>query len=343
MKNSIFIILFAIITIITFENCETSKVPISGDIGPNYILQTRLNEYEYIKNQYFLIDFYYKSVFESSFDPPTMRWIIQDTRKKIVQLDVWINDRPTSASSLPAWAVSDPTQIHPDSIDYLKQIPGQNVQRFFSRLDDGQYIYDEFRGYFWLDFPVRDTDVIAIAYENAAGEKFGMLWQDITYPAQIPLLKLIKAENMIPSYPTWPLLMQNVYSMGADQIVLEGFDVKVMYTGTGHEILVQPVGDQKTFNYLTGLDRLTVNGEILEGDDGIIDYINANIFDIYHGLIMFPSLRPFDPRFCQQFKIDNSLSVEMYDTIDDTEILNQHKFDIEISILDTFSINNNQP
>ena len=68
-----------------FNQCETSKDPISIEKEPNSIFQSRLNEYQYIENQFFLVDFYYQSVFESSFDPFTMRWHIQDFGKRIVQ------------------------------------------------------------------------------------------------------------------------------------------------------------------------------------------------------------------------------------------------------------------
>ena len=92
-----------------------------------------------------------------------------------------------------------------------------------------------------------------------------------------------------------------------------------------------------------GLDRLTINGESTETGDGKIDWGNANIVDAHNGFLIFPSLRPFDPNFCMQFKIDNSLAVEMYDTLDQTTILHEHKFDIEITILDTISSNSRQP
>ena len=336
-------LLYFIAIVFIFCQCETSKDPISSEIKPNYIFQNRLKEYQYIKNQFFLVDFYYQSIFESSFDPLTMRWLIQDLGKRIIQLDVWINDLPTGTSSVFGWAVFDPTLVHPDSINYLQSIPGQNVSGFYRRLQHEEYDYDEFRGYFWLKSPIAEDGIIAIAYKNSSEEKFGMLFQDIPSQNPIVLLKLIKATNMRPDYPSWPLLMQNVYDMGIDQLYGEKFDVTVIYTRTGKEILVQPLGDQRTFNYLMGLDRLNESAKHIVGGDGITDRFNSLIFDIYNGYILFPSLRPFDPSFCTQFKFDNSLAVEIYNTKSETEILNQHKFDIEITIQDTVSHNKNQP
>jgi hypothetical protein len=343
MKNILFFIAAMFFLISILSQCETSKDPISSEREPDYIFQNRVKEYHYIKNQFFLVDFYYQSVFESSFDPLTMRWLIQDLGKRIVQLDVWINDHPSGASSVFGWAVFDPTQVDPDSINFLQSIPGQNIPGFFRRLEYEEYDYDEFRGYFWFKSPIDEDDIIAIAYKNSSGEKFGMLFQEISSQNPVALLKLIKASNMIPNYPTWPLLMQNVYDMGIDQLYGEKFDVTAIYTRTGKEILVQPVGDQRTFNYLIGLDRLNESAKHIVGGDGITDRFNSLIFDIYNGYILFPSLRPFDPSFCTQFKFDNSLAVEIYNTKSETEILNQHKFDIEITIQDTVSHNKNQP
>ena len=343
MKNILFFFVIIFILSSILNQCESSKDPISSEKEPNYIFKNRLSEYQYIKNQFFLADFYYQSIFESSFDPFTMRWYIQDFGKRIVQLDVWMNDLPSGASSVFGWAVFDPTQVHPDSINSLQSVPGWNVPGSFRRLEYEEYNYDEFRGCFWLASPISEDDVIAIAYRNSAGERFGMLFQDIPSQNPVVLLKLIKASNMSPNYPTWPLLMQNVYDMEIDQLYGEKFDVNVIYTKTGKKIRVQPVGEQKTFNYLMGLDRLNENGEYIEGGDGITDRFNLNVFFISYGYILFPSLRPFDPSFCTQFKIDNSFAVEMYNTKSETEILNQHKFDIEISILDKVSQIQNQP
>ena len=146
-----------------------------------------------------------------------------------------------------------------------------------------------------------------------------MLWNEITDSTDIVLLKLIKADAMKPKLPTWDLMMQNVYGMGADHVNGIGFDVKVIYSKTGEDILIQPVGDKKTFNYLLGIDRLNENGEPVDGGDGITDK-NFIIMDYYNGYILFPSLRPFDPKYCTQFKIDSSLSVEIYDRRSKTSI-----------------------
>ena len=146
----------------------------------------------------------------------------------------------------------------------------------------------------------------------------------------------------MPNYPTWGLEMRNVYHIGADLVSREGFDVKVMYTKTGKDILVQPIGEIKTFNYLLGLDRLNELGEPVDGGDGIIDKYNLHIFNYSDGYILFPSLRPFDPNYYTQFKIDNSLAVEIYDTRNQTLMVDQHKFDIEISILDTVVVDINK-
>jgi len=333
----IFNLLFIIVIILL--SCKTSDEPLYNENEPDYILQTRLKEYEYIKNQFYLVDTYYQSTFESSFDPTTMQWIVNDPGKLVDQLDVWINDQPNSPYSLPAWAVLNPNLIDPDSVYDLPVIRCQNVYGFFRRLDVSEYTYDKYRGFFYLKRPLSDSDLLAIAYSNKAGEKCGMLWQEIVkYPNQIPILKLIKDEHMTPYCPTWPLMMQNVYYMGVQRVSHEGFDVKVFYTKTGEDQSIQSVGDQLSFMYLLGLDRLDDTGNLIIGGDNKLDYLVITIFDRINGYILFPSLRPFDPQQSYKFKIDNSLQVDIYNTIDENTWYTNHKFDIQISILDTLKL-----
>jgi hypothetical protein len=335
--------LISSILIICILSCEKSQDPLSAEKKADYLYKTRLKEYEYVKNQFFMIDFYYQSVFESSYDPQHMFWIINNIGKRIINLEIWIDGNPVDPYTRAGWTVADPANVLRDSLGQPEPINGVQVWGFFKRLEKSEYEYDEYRGFFKLNRPVDEKNIIAIAYSTESGDQIGMYSQDITDPDQTVILKLIKASNMIPSYPTWPLQMQNVYKMDIDRTAAKRADLKVIYTGTGKNLLIQPLGERKTFIYLMGLDRLTINGESTETGDGRIDWYNANIFDTYNGFLMFPSLRPFDPNFCTQFKIDTSLAVKIYVTRDQTTILQEHKFDIEITIPDTISSNSGQP
>ena len=100
-------------------SCTTYKNPISGKNEPDYILKSRIKEYEYVQNQFFLVDFYYQSVFESSFDPSSMRWLVQDPGRRIQQLEVWITTHPTEFDACQGWAVLGPITITPEMLDSL--------------------------------------------------------------------------------------------------------------------------------------------------------------------------------------------------------------------------------
>jgi cell surface protein SprA len=302
-----------------------------------------MKEFEYIKNQFFLVAFYYESTFENSFDPLKMSWMVNDPMKCIKKIDVWVSTASANPNSRLCWSVVDPTQVNLDSLNYLQPKEGEKILTRLMRLEKSEYVADTYRGYFWLNRPVAEDDVLAIAYETYGGEKFGMLFEDMTPSMDLVLLKLIKAPNMKPSYPTWPLQMQNVYDLGADKIHGSEFDVKVFYTKLGVDKFIQPVGVSKSFNYLLGLDRTDGHYNPVDGGDGIVDYKNSLIFDLYYGYLIFPSLRPFDPVLSHQFKIAEILRADIYETTDRSTIYYNHKFDIQVSILDTTVDNKSQP
>jgi cell surface protein SprA len=129
--------------------------------------------------------------------------------------------------------------------------------------------------------------------------------------------------------------MRNVYNLGATFIRRDEFDVKVIYTKTGKDITVQPLGERKTFNYLVGLDRLKENGEPVNGGDGKVEAGNSLIFNLTDGFLIFPSLTPFDPTLSYQFKFDSTLKVDIYNSKNRSWELLQHKFEIQTAILDT--------
>ena len=337
MKTKLVTLFLGFIFLFLETTCSTDKNPISiQEKEPDYILKFRQNDYDFIRNQFFLVNFYYQSHFESNFDSLTMMWKVENMDMWIGQLDVWIRARPNDPDIRPGWAVVDPNSINPDSLDYLQEISGIQEYVYFRHLDETEYHYDEYRGYFWLNKSADEQDVVAIAYRLHNGFQEGTLFNQITSPSQTLLLKMIKAQGATPNYPTWDLTMRNVYNLGAKDIPASQFDVKVIYTKTGKDITVQPMGEHKTFNYLMGLDRLiNENGQPVDGGDGKVDAYNANIFNLPDGLLIFPSLTPFDPTLSHQFTFDSTLRVDIYNSKDRSRELLQHKFEIQTAILDT--------
>ena len=105
-------------------------------------------------------------------------------------------------------------------------------------------------------------------------------------------LKLLKSTGTSdPSKPTWPLMFKNVYDLGARNINMDDFELKIIHekgpTGTEE---FSPEGN--SFLNIFGLDSRDLQGNYLPGGDGIIDNIGAIINPVY-GELMLPFYLPF--------------------------------------------------
>jgi hypothetical protein len=319
--------------IASLQRGEKQKLTKTGGASENTF---RIKDYEYVRNRFFFISYDYADYFTQGFNNQ-MQWIIQSAGSRIKQLDVWVTARPNDPNTREGWAVIDPNSITGDSLANLQVISGEQEFGYFRRLDDNEYNYDEYRGYFWLNQNVDDQDVVAIAYELENGAYEGKLFNQLTDTSSTVLLKLIRAQGANPSYPTWDLAMRNVYNLGASSISQDGFDVNIIYTKTGTDVDVQPYPPNQPFIYLMGLDRLDEQGTPVEGGDKKVDVNNGNIFDLANGYLIFPSITPFYPKN-ENFMIDTTnLAVRIYKTKDRSEELNEHKFDIEVTTSSTSS------
>ncbi|MEJ2635512.1 MAG: cell surface protein SprA [Calditrichia bacterium] len=323
--------------IASLQRGEKQKITKTGNAAENTY---PIKDYDYVNNRFFFVDDIYRENFESGYNTQTMAWqVFGGGAYKITQLDVWVNAQATDQETREAWAVLDPSTINPDTLDRLKEVPGSKESAYFKRLEPGKdYGYDEYRGFFWLNQTVNEGDIVAVSYSTEGGVKKGMLFNEITDSSSTLLLKLVKPQTSNPSAPTWDLTMRNVYNLGGSQISPDGFDVKIVYTKTGENLDVQPVGDRQPFIYLTGLDRLDEQGSVVVGGDKQVDVKNGNIFDLGNGYLIFPSTTPFAPPPNSPFAIDTSLDVKIYNIKDRSEELRRHKFDIVVT---TSSVSSN--
>ncbi len=314
--------------IASLQRGEKQKITQTGQAAKHSV---RVRDIDYVRNRFFFVDDIYQENFEKAYDPETMQWVLFDEGKKIVRLDVWRSSRPTDQETRPGWALVNPDTVGPENIDKLIDVEGEVKFAYFVRLKYPEdYNYDEYRGFFWLNQNLQEQDILAIAYQTEDGTTRGMLVGDIADSTTI-VLKMIKPQALKPEYPTWKLVMRNVYNLGSSSIPEEGFDVNILYTKTGENVDVQPVPPQLSFNYLMGLDRLDQQGNPIEGGDKQIDVNNGNIFDRANGYLIFPSLTPFAPPRGSPFAIDSSLYVKIYNAKDYTLEQREHKFDIEIT------------
>ncbi len=184
------------------------------------------------------------------------------------------------------------------------------------RLQENEYTVHPQLGFISLNRRLNDGEVLGIAYEytvvGATGTaetifKVGEFSNDgINAPANIAL-KLLRSEILTTKrpgtelpFPTWQLMLKNVYALGASPLTNEGFRFEILYrddeTGVPQNTLQNantPNITDKTLLNLLSLDRLDQSQYVLEEGDGFLDYIEGITINSQKGYVIFPETMPF--------------------------------------------------
>ncbi|MCS7152481.1 MAG: cell surface protein SprA [Bacteroidia bacterium] len=207
---------------------------------------------------------------------------------------------------------------------YLSQEGLVNGQDFelvenMRRLNENEYFVHRQLGYISLNISLQPNDAVFVAYEyTLAGDNtvYRVGEFSIDQPADpqnsnVLFLKMLKPQAIRPTlnnqpYPTWDLMMKNVYRLDAFNIRPEGFDLQIVYEATdgSGDILYLPSADtrEKPLLQVVGLDRLRNNMEA--GPDNVFDFIPQVTVFPDRGIIVFPVLEPFGRHLVRQFVTD---------------------------------------
>ncbi|MBX9852865.1 MAG: cell surface protein SprA [Cytophagaceae bacterium] len=177
------------------------------------------------------------------------------------------------------------------------------------KLNPTEYKLNPDLGYISLNTPLRNDELLAVAYEygyDGKTYKVGEVnedYQSIKGDSVI-ILKLIKPSTVKPDLETFDLMMKNIYQLGTTQISRDNFQLRVIYKNdiTGADLPNLQEG-QNTTNIpllrLTGLDRLNPNNDPFF--DGNFDFVEDITIDSKYGRIIFPVLEPFGSNMAQYF------------------------------------------
>jgi cell surface protein SprA len=169
------------------------------------------------------------------------------------------------------------------------------------RLDPKEFFFNPQLGYLSLFRRLQNDEVLAVAFEytyNGKVYKVGELTEDYQTrnENEMIFLKLLRPTRINNNVPTWDLMMKNIYSLNANQILREGFQLQVIYrddrTGLDNPALLegQNVKDKPLIR-LTGLDNLNPQND--PSPDGNFDFVEGLTILSDRGLIVFPVLEPF--------------------------------------------------
>ncbi|MDR2802568.1 MAG: cell surface protein SprA [Prevotellaceae bacterium] len=154
-------------------------------------------------------------------------------------------------------------------------------------------------GYISLNTALNNDEVLAVAYEyEAYGQTFivGELSTDGVVAPQALALKLLKGTNFSPQFPTWKLMMKNVYAIdNAYRINRDDFVMDVMYenaeAGTALPYISESAIAEKPLLRVLNLDNLNSQNDAIP--DGLFDFVEGVTVLANRGRIIFPVLEPF--------------------------------------------------
>jgi cell surface protein SprA len=171
-------------------------------------------------------------------------------------------------------------------------------------LNSSEYTLNAALGYISLKSALNQDEVLAVAYEYTyAGQVYqvGEFSTDASESLKAPatlLLKLLKSTNNAPNRKnrgTWDLMMKNVYSIGANQMSSERFELYIQYrndsVGTDMQYLMEGDVKGKQLIRVMNLDRLDSRNNT--APDGRFDYVEGYTAVSSTGRIIFPVLEPF--------------------------------------------------
>ncbi len=175
------------------------------------------------------------------------------------------------------------------------------------KLSSTEYTFHNQLGYVTLTRKLQNDEVLAVAYEytyNGKSYKVGELSEDYSnlMDEEVIFLKLLRPAKIAiydaakHTIPTWPLMMKNIYSLGATQLSSTGFELRVIYRDDASGIdnpQLQEGGSVRTRQLVEvfGLDKLNPLND--RQRDGNFDYVEGVTINSATGLMIFPYLEPF--------------------------------------------------
>lgn len=183
------------------------------------------------------------------------------------------------------------------------------------RLNESEYTFHPKLGYISLKRPLLNDEILAVAYEyisNGQLYRVGEFSNDGPDPPKALYLKLIKGSNLSPDFPTWDLMMKNVYFLGIRNFDSQNFLLDIVYkndvAGAATNYITEGSVQGKPLISLLHLDNL--NSQLDPQPDGMFDFIEGITVNSYEGLIIFPVIEPFGAYIENQF--ENSTIGEKY-------------------------------
>ncbi len=204
-------------------------------------------------------------------------------------------------------------------------------------LSSSEYTLNTALGYVSLNFQLDPDEVLAAAFEytyNGQTYQVGEFASDLTDNNQCLFVKALKSTTSSPRMGNWPLMMKNIYDLGATSTQREKFrlDIKFQNDTAGIYQTYLPENRLKNTPLLRAmnLDRLDNNNR--SNADGQFDYVEG--YTISKGRIIFPVAEPFGDHLRQWIGSDATADKYCFDALYDStktiakQMAEQNKFQL---------------
>ncbi|SEC54574.1 cell surface protein SprA [Tenacibaculum sp. MAR_2009_124] len=185
------------------------------------------------------------------------------------------------------------------------------------KLQPSEYRLHPQLGFISLNRRLNDGEVLSVAYEytvvgastSEAVFKVGEFSNDGVIAPSNLVVKLLRSEilttvrpGVTPAepFPTWRLMMKNVYALGAYPLRQEGFRFDLLYRDDQTGTLQNTLQNASTANIgslplmqIFHIDRLDQSQYQVAGGDGYFDFVEGATVNSEKGYIIFPDPEPF--------------------------------------------------
>ena len=220
------------------------------------------------------------------------------------------------------------------------------------KLNTNEYSLNPQLGYISLNRRLNDGEVLAVAYEytiagsvNGSTQKSFKVGEFSNDGVQAPnnlAVKLLRSEVLQTkrtntttgndeAFPTWRLMMKNIYALGAFPLTREGFRFEIQYrdddTGIPSNVLqnaTTPGIPNTPLIQVLNLDQLDQSQ--FRTPDGFFDYLEGITVNSQNGYVIFPHPEPFG----------NGLENDLTNPADDKFLFDELYLNTKINIQNNF-------
>ncbi len=206
------------------------------------------------------------------------------------------------------------------------------------KLQENEFTFHPQLGYISLNSRLYDGEILAVAYEYTVvgasnGEtvfKVGEFSNDGVTPPSNIAVKLLRSEILTTTrpndktkpFPTWQLMMKNVYALGSSALKRDGFRFELMYRDDDNGLFLNTLQNAKEKDIrdkillnLMNLDKLDQSQFAVEGGDGFFDYVEGITVNSDRGLIFFPETEPFGKDLKEKLKNSDDQKKYVFDKL----------------------------